>query len=96
MAVSYAPLYSTLHDRGHKISDLRKAKIISSATLAKIGKNEMVSMDVIDKICTVLECDFKDVVEHRIDTRLKVQLDEAINAVKDEKEEANSHELTQR
>ena len=36
---------------------------ISSSTLEKLGKDEPVSMDIIDKICTKLECSIQDVVE---------------------------------
>lgn len=35
-----------------------------SATLAKIGKNEIVSMDVLAKLCKALQCDIGDIIEH--------------------------------
>ena len=34
------------------------------STLAKLGKNEMVSMDVLQRICQVLECNIGDIVDY--------------------------------
>jgi len=45
-------------------SDLRTAIGMSSSTMAKMGKGENVSLDVIDKICTLLHCGIEDVLEH--------------------------------
>ena len=45
-------------------SDLRKAIGISSSTMAKMGKGENVSLDVIDKICKLLDCKVEDIIEH--------------------------------
>ena len=36
----------------------------SKATIAKISKNEYVSMEILDKICTLLDCKIEDVIEH--------------------------------
>ncbi|GMA62188.1 helix-turn-helix domain-containing protein [Alicyclobacillus fastidiosus] len=61
---SYGPLVATLH-RKHMVKiDLKEAIGISSATLAKIGRDEYVSMEVLDKICTYLQCQVEDVIEH--------------------------------
>ena len=43
--------------------DLRAAAKISSGTLAKLGKNESVSTDVLVRICHALECDIGDIME---------------------------------
>ena len=43
--------------------ELRDMTGMGSATLAKMGKNEQVSMDVIKRICEILECDIGDVME---------------------------------
>ena len=45
-------------------SELTKAIGISSSTMAKMGKNENVSLEVIDKICALLECDINDILEY--------------------------------
>jgi len=44
-------------------SQLRKEAELSPATLTKLNKNEYVSMDVLTRICKVLECDIGDIVE---------------------------------
>ncbi|MFS0598815.1 helix-turn-helix transcriptional regulator [Peribacillus frigoritolerans] len=61
---TYAPLMATLHK--HKISkvDLQKQTKISSSTLAKIGKDEFVSMKVLNEICDVLHCEIEDIIAH--------------------------------
>lgn len=44
-------------------SDLAKAAKMSPNTIAKLGKNETVSLDILVRICEVLDCDIGDVVE---------------------------------
>lgn len=61
---SYNKLWKLLIDKNMTKSDLRKAIGISSSTMAKMGKSENVSLDVIDKICTLLDCKIEDVLEH--------------------------------
>lgn len=43
--------------------DMKKGTGMSSATIAKLGKNENINMKSLEKICEVLECDIKDVIE---------------------------------
>lgn len=62
--ISYAPLMSTLHQRKISKTDLQKLINVSSATIAKISKDELVSLKVIDDICTVLNCKIEDVIVH--------------------------------
>ena len=45
--------------------DLLKAAGISSSTLAKMGKGEPVSMEVLGRICENLNCDLGDIVSYR-------------------------------
>lgn len=63
MAVSYNKLWKLLIDKGMTKTDLRIKTDIGTATLAKLGKNQSVSMDVILKICSVLECNIADIVD---------------------------------
>lgn len=63
MAVSYHKLWKILIDKEMKKKDLRIMSGISTNALAKLGKNERVSTDVIDKICCALQCDVGDVME---------------------------------
>ena len=61
--VSYKPLWHTLLSHDLKKSDLVKRGTGSSATMAKMGKNEYVALEVLDRICTDLGCSIEAVVE---------------------------------
>ena len=63
MAVSYKKLWKLLIDKKLKKSELRDMAKMSPSTLAKMGKDEIVSMEVIMRICDVLKCDVGDVME---------------------------------
>ena len=63
MKMSYKKLWKLLIDRDMKKSDLRKAAGISSSSLAKLGKDENVTTDVLLRICEALECNLNDIVE---------------------------------
>lgn len=63
MKVSYNRLWKLLIDRGMKKTELMEAAGLTSNTITKMGKNEMVSMKSLVKICGVLDCDIGDVVE---------------------------------
>lgn len=63
MAVSYRKLWKLLIDKDMKKKDLRIAAEISTNALAKLGKNERVTTDVLDKICLALNCDVGDIME---------------------------------
>lgn len=63
MAISYNKLWKLLIDKKMTKTELRLAADISTTTLAKLGKNETVSMDVMLRICKVLNCGIEDVIE---------------------------------
>ena len=63
MAVSYKKLWKLLIDRDMKKKDLCAVAGISHASVAKLGKNENVTKDVLVKICTALKCDISDIME---------------------------------
>lgn len=63
MAVSYNKLWKLLIDKNMKKTDLRLQADIGTATLAKLGKNRPVSMDVILRICKVLNCNVSDIMD---------------------------------
>ena len=63
MSVSYNKLWKLLVDRNMKRTELRIAAGISSSTLAKLGKNESVTTDVLVRICKTLNCDIGEIVE---------------------------------
>ncbi|NLB79196.1 MAG: helix-turn-helix transcriptional regulator [Clostridiaceae bacterium] len=63
MAWSYSPLWKLLIDRNMKKTDLLSVAGIYSQTLANMGKNKPVSMDVLGKICLALNCRIEDILE---------------------------------
>ena len=63
MAVSYKKLWKLLIDKDMKKKDLCAAAGNSHASMAKLGKNENVTTDVLVKICTALQCDIGDIME---------------------------------
>lgn len=65
MIIDYKKLWKLLIDRGMNKGDLRKIAGIGSGTLAKLGKNENVTTDVLLKICDGLKCDIIDILEIR-------------------------------
>lgn len=62
MAVSYNGLWKILIDKNMQKKDLIGALNISSTTIAKMGKAENVSMNVLERICTYLDCNIADVM----------------------------------
>ena len=63
MAVSYKKLWKLLIDKDMKKKDLCVAAGISHASMAKLGKNQAVSMDVLGRICGALDCNIGDIVD---------------------------------
>lgn len=68
MAVSYNRLWKLLIDKGITKTEMRKRAGISTGVLAKMGKNETVSMDTLAKITTALQCGLDDIVEISAET----------------------------
>ena len=64
MSITYNKLWKKLIDKNMKKMELKTATGIGSTTLSKLSKNQVVSMDVLMKICKVLKCDFGDIVEY--------------------------------
>lgn len=60
MAVEYIRLWKLLLDKGMKKTDLKTEADISSNVLAKLDKNEYVSMKTMEKLCTSLRCNIED------------------------------------
>lgn len=63
MKVCYDKLWKLLIDRKMKRTDLIKEAKISSNVLAKMGKEETVSLESIGKICSLLGCNVDDILE---------------------------------
>ena len=63
MAANYNKLWKILIDRNIRKEDLRVAAGIITTSMAKLGKNQPVHMEILLKICKVLDCQLEDVVE---------------------------------
>lgn len=63
MPVSYNRLWKVLIDKKMTRTDLKDVAGVSSNVIAKMGKNEFVSMESLYKICVALNCGINDVVE---------------------------------
>ena len=61
--ISYKKLWKLLIDRDIKKKDLCKMAGVSHASLAKLGKGENITTDILLKICTALQCDISDILE---------------------------------
>ena len=63
MAVSYNKLWKLLIDKNMKKKELGEAAGISNSLIAKLGKNENVTVEVLVKICSALNCGIDDLME---------------------------------
>jgi len=59
----YKKLWKLLIDRGIKKQELQKISHVSAASIAKLGRNENVTSDVLLRICEALECQPNDIME---------------------------------
>ncbi|KZE72480.1 helix-turn-helix domain-containing protein [Paenibacillus elgii] len=67
MPFSYKPLWKLLVDQELTKTEFRESLGLSTATLAKLGKDEYVSLEIIDKICTHFGVQPNDIMEHKKD-----------------------------
>lgn len=63
MTVSYKKLWKLLIDYDMKKKDLAKAANISNYTITKMSKGENVTVEILGKICTALNCNIDDIME---------------------------------
>ena len=73
MSVCYDKLWKLLIDKKMNRTELKEASGISFNVLARLGKNEPVSFDTIEKICFTLDCKIEDVVEIKNVELIKVE-----------------------
>lgn len=62
-AVCYDKLWKLLIDKKMNKTDMKEKSGISTASLAKLGKNANITTDVLVKICEALDCDVSDIME---------------------------------
>ena len=65
MAFTYKPLWKILIDKEMTKKELMQKTGISKSTMDKMGRGEIVSLEIIDRLCNYFECNIEDVVEHR-------------------------------
>lgn len=63
MRISYNRLWKLLIDQGMNRQDLRRVTDISPTSIAKLGKGENVTTDILLKICVALDCNLEDIME---------------------------------
>ena len=63
MIISYNKLWHLLLDKKMNKQDLKRVTGISTASIAKLGKGENVTTDILLRICKSLDCDLTDIME---------------------------------
>ena len=63
MAVDYTKLWKLLIDKKINKSQLKELAHISTNAVAKLGRNENVSLDTLEKVCVALECRIYDIMD---------------------------------
>lgn len=63
MHLNYNKLWKLLIDKNMKKQDLKAAANVSSASIAKLGRGENVTTDVLLRICEALDVELNDIVE---------------------------------
>ena len=63
MAVSYNRLFKLMIDKKMRKKDLCELAGVSTSTMSKMGRDEIVSLEVIDRICQKLNCNVEDILE---------------------------------
>jgi DNA-binding Xre family transcriptional regulator len=69
MGVSYKRLWKRLIDEDIETSSLHDTTGVAPSTLTKMRKNEYVSLDVLVRICEMLNCQLSDIVEVELGSR---------------------------
>ena len=73
MAVSYNKLWKLLVDKKMSKADLRKASGVSPNTMTKLRRDEPVMLNVLDKICNTLDCNYGEIMDYIPDAESDTQ-----------------------
>ncbi|HIY01645.1 MAG TPA: helix-turn-helix transcriptional regulator [Candidatus Blautia faecipullorum] len=65
MAITYNKLWKLLIDKGMTKVQLKEITGMGPGTLAKLGKNQRVSLEVLERICKELHCNFGDIIDYK-------------------------------
>lgn len=63
LRISYNKLWKMLIDKNMNKQDLKNATGISSASIAKLGRGDNITTDVLLKICEAMDCKLEDIME---------------------------------
>lgn len=63
MSVSYKKLFKLMIDKDIKKKELKEMASIGNSTMAKLGNNENVTIEVLANICNAMDCTLDDIVE---------------------------------
>lgn len=74
MGVSYKKLWKLLIDKDIKKTKMREEVGISTSTLSKLTRNQYVSLEVLVRICTYLECQISDICEVMYEDNMQKEL----------------------
>ena len=64
MALSYDRMRRLLVEKNMSMVELRKAANIAPNTMTKLRRDETVAIEILERICQILECDFGDIMEY--------------------------------
>ena len=67
MSISYNKVWKLLIDKNMKRKDLKEKAEVSQNVMARLSKNQAVTMETMEKICSVLQCNIGDVMEFVFD-----------------------------
>ncbi len=57
-------ILSELKENGYNTTKLRKEKLLAESTIQQLRENKLVSWKNIDRICSLLDCQPGDILEH--------------------------------
>lgn len=78
LSFTYQPLWDMLEDNGISKMEFARMINISSTTLAKLSKNEPITLSTIDKICNEFGCQIDNVVKHIRDVNTGIAVSESL------------------
>lgn len=70
MIIDYTKLWKLMIDKNINKTELCKNAKISTNAMAKMGKNESVSLDILARICNILNCNLDDIVEIKLEPNI--------------------------
>ena len=82
MHISYNKLWKLLIDKNMNKQALREASGISSASIAKLGKGDNITTEVLLRICEALDCDISDIMEVVKDAPVQQQMQQQMQQQK--------------